>query len=82
MKAQAHVLSDSVRSFNSIHDRAKRCEASCLRDGSGSLSRRRTSSGMVRNVLLRVKRALGGLSLMLSCQSSVIEVRSYNSFHI
>lgn len=33
VKTQAHVLSDSVRSFNSIHDRAKRCETSHLRDG-------------------------------------------------
>lgn len=33
VKAQAHVLSDSIRSFNSIHDRAKRCETSHLRDG-------------------------------------------------
>ena len=31
---QAHVLSDSVRSFNSIHDRAKRAETCHLRDGS------------------------------------------------
>lgn len=31
---QRHVLSDSVLSFNSIHDRAKRAETSSLRDGS------------------------------------------------
>ena len=31
---QVHVLSDSVRSFNSIHDRAKRAETHNLRDGS------------------------------------------------
>jgi len=31
---QAYVLSDSVRSFNSIHDRAKRAETCHIRDGS------------------------------------------------
>ena len=31
---QAHVLSDSVRSFNSIHDRTKRCETGHIRDQS------------------------------------------------
>ena len=31
---QAHVLSDSVRSFNSIHDRTKRCETNHIRDQS------------------------------------------------
>jgi hypothetical protein len=31
---QSHVLSDSVRSFNSIHDRARRAETCHLRDGS------------------------------------------------
>lgn len=31
---QSHVLSDSVRSFNSIHDRAKRAETCHIRDGS------------------------------------------------
>ena len=31
---QAHVLADSVRSFNSIHDRTKRCETAHIRDGS------------------------------------------------
>jgi hypothetical protein len=31
---QAHVLSDSMRSFNSVHDRAKRAETCHLRDGS------------------------------------------------
>jgi hypothetical protein len=31
---QAHVLSDSSRSFNSIHDRTKRCETGHIRDGS------------------------------------------------
>jgi hypothetical protein len=31
---QSHVLSDSVRSFNSIHDRARRCETGHIRDGS------------------------------------------------
>lgn len=31
---QVHVLSDSVRSFNSIHDRAVRCETQCIRDRS------------------------------------------------
>ncbi|MFC1642014.1 hypothetical protein ACFL5O_04905 [Myxococcota bacterium] len=31
---QAHVLSDSVRSFNSIHDRTKRCETGHIRDRS------------------------------------------------
>jgi len=30
---QAHMLSDSVRSFNTIHDRIKRCETGGLRDG-------------------------------------------------
>ena len=30
---QAKMLSDSVLSFNTIHDRTKRCETSCLRDG-------------------------------------------------
>ncbi len=30
--AQADMLSDSVRSFNSIHDRAKRCETGHIRD--------------------------------------------------
>jgi hypothetical protein len=32
VEAQAHILSDSVRSFNSIHDRAVRCETGHLRD--------------------------------------------------
>lgn len=31
---QAHVLSDAARSFNSIHDRASRCETEHLRDRS------------------------------------------------
>jgi hypothetical protein len=31
---QAHVLSDSVRSFNSVHDRASRCETEHLADRS------------------------------------------------
>ncbi len=31
---QAHVLSDATRSFNSIHDRAKRCETEHIRDRS------------------------------------------------
>ncbi len=34
MAVQAHVLTDSVRLFNSIHDRTKRCETSHIRDGS------------------------------------------------
>ncbi len=34
MAVQAHVLVDSVRSFNSIHDRTKRCETAHIRDGS------------------------------------------------
>ena len=33
VRAQADMLSDSVRSFNSIHDRAKRCETGHIRDG-------------------------------------------------
>jgi hypothetical protein len=33
VSTQVHVLSDSVRSFNSIHDRAKRAETHSLRDG-------------------------------------------------
>ncbi len=33
VRVQADVLSDSVRSFNSIHDRAKRCETAHIRDG-------------------------------------------------
>jgi hypothetical protein len=32
VRVQADVLSDSVRSFNSIHDRAKRCETGYIRD--------------------------------------------------
>ena len=32
-QTQAHVLTDSIRSFNLIHDRAKRCETSQLNDG-------------------------------------------------
>lgn len=32
IQAQAEMLSDSVRSFNSIHDRAKRCETGHIRD--------------------------------------------------
>ena len=32
-RTQAHVLSDSTRSFNSIHDRAKRTETGHIRDG-------------------------------------------------
>jgi hypothetical protein len=32
MAVQAQVLSDAVRSFNSIHDRTKRCETSHIRD--------------------------------------------------
>ncbi len=32
-QVQAGLLSDSVRSFNSIHDRAKRCETGHIRDG-------------------------------------------------
>lgn len=32
VRAQADMLSDSVRSFNSVHDRAKRCETSHIRD--------------------------------------------------
>ena len=31
---QAHVLADSARSFNAIHDRTKRCETSHIRDQS------------------------------------------------
>lgn len=34
MAVQAHVLSDAVRSFNSIHDRTKRCETGHIRDQS------------------------------------------------
>ncbi len=34
MVVQAYVLTDSVRSFNSIHDRTKRCETTHIRDGS------------------------------------------------
>ena len=33
VQVQAGLLSDSVRSFNSIHDRAKRCETGHIRDG-------------------------------------------------
>jgi hypothetical protein len=33
LAVQAHVLSDSVRSFNSIHDRARRAETGHIRDG-------------------------------------------------
>lgn len=33
VQVQAELLSDSVRSFNSIHDRAKRCETGYIRDG-------------------------------------------------
>ena len=32
LDVQAHVLSDSARSFNSIHDRTKRCETGLIRD--------------------------------------------------
>lgn len=32
VRVQADLLSDSVRSFNSIHDRAKRCETEHIRD--------------------------------------------------
>jgi hypothetical protein len=32
VQIQAELLSDSVRSFNSIHDRAKRCETAHIRD--------------------------------------------------
>jgi hypothetical protein len=34
LDVQAHVLSDAARSFNSIHDRAKRCETNHIRDQS------------------------------------------------
>jgi hypothetical protein len=34
VELQAHVLSDSVRSFNAIHDRAQRCETEHIRDRS------------------------------------------------
>lgn len=34
VNAQSHILSDSTRSFNSIHDRAARCETSHLNDRS------------------------------------------------
>jgi hypothetical protein len=34
LAVQAYVLSDSVRSFNSIHDRASRCETSHINDRS------------------------------------------------
>jgi hypothetical protein len=34
LRIQAHVLSDATRSFNSIHDRASRCETGHLRDRS------------------------------------------------
>jgi hypothetical protein len=30
---QADMLSDSILSFNTIHDRVKRCETAGLRDG-------------------------------------------------
>jgi len=33
LAVQAHMLSDSVLSFNTIHDRIKRCETAGLRDG-------------------------------------------------
>lgn len=33
VQVQTGLLSDSVRSFNSIHDRAKRCETGHIRDG-------------------------------------------------
>lgn len=33
LAVQAHMLSDSILSFNTIHDRIKRCEAHGLRDG-------------------------------------------------
>jgi len=33
LSVQAHMLSDSVLSFNTIHDRIKRCETGGLRDG-------------------------------------------------
>lgn len=34
LAVQGHVLSDAVRSFNSIHDRASRCETGHIRDRS------------------------------------------------
>jgi hypothetical protein len=33
LAVQAHMLSDSLLSFNTIHDRTKRCETAGLRDG-------------------------------------------------
>jgi hypothetical protein len=57
VRVQAALLSDSVRSFNSIHDRAKRCETAHIRDGtwmSDDLARRQgldvDGGGFARNL--------------------------------
>jgi hypothetical protein len=34
LKIQGEILSDAVRSFNSVHDRTSRCETAHLRDRS------------------------------------------------
>ena len=43
---QADMLSDSVRSFNTIHDRIKRCETGGLRDGTWLADRLTADAGL------------------------------------
>ena len=46
LRAQADMLSDSVLSFNTIHDRVKRCETGGLRDGTWLANELATRSGL------------------------------------
>jgi len=46
---QWRMLSDSTLSFNTIHDRTKRCETSCLNDGTWHADRLAAEAGLDTN---------------------------------
>jgi len=46
LRVQADMLSDSILSFNTIHDRLKRCETAALRDGTWVRDELATQAGL------------------------------------
>jgi hypothetical protein len=54
LRVQADMLSDSILSFNTIHDRLKRCETAGLRDGTWG-ERRAGHAGRIRHSITRLR---------------------------